>query len=61
MADFELEPIDEIEDDESDIPLQDINLTPKVALNGPESEMWKSAMQTEIEAVMLNGTWTLVP
>ena len=61
MADFGPEPIDEIEDNEGDIPLEDINLTPKAALNGPESEMWKSAMQTEMEALMRNGTWTLVP
>ena len=34
MADFGPEPIDEIEDNEGDIPLEDINLTPKAALNG---------------------------
>ena len=56
MADFGPEPIDDIEDNEGDIPLEDINLTPKAALNGPESEMWKSAMQTEMEALMRNGT-----
>ena len=58
MDDFGLERIDEIEDDEGDIPLEDINLTPKAVLNGPESEMWKSAMQMEMEALMPNGTWT---
>ena len=61
MADLGPEPIDEFEDDNGDIPLEDINLTPKAALNGPESEMWKSAMQTEMDALMRNRTCTLVP
>ena len=52
MADLGPEPIDEFEDDDGDIPLEDINLTPKAALNGSKSEMWKSAMQTEMNALM---------
>mgnify|MGYP000385546506 FL=1 len=61
MADLGPESTNILEDDEDDSPLEDITLTPKVALNGPESDMWKVAMQTEMDALTRNGTWTLVP
>ena len=44
MADLGLEPIHEFEEDDGDILLEYIKLTPKEVRNGPESEMWKSAM-----------------
>jgi hypothetical protein len=36
------------------------SLEVKIALNGPQSEMWKEAMQIVMDALMCNHTWTLV-
>jgi hypothetical protein len=60
MADLGPEVDDLLKDVEGGASLEDITITPDVALNGPESEMWKVAIQTDMDALTRNHTWTLV-
>ena len=49
-----------LERDDNVISTDDIVLSAKEALAGPESEKWRNAMEDEMESLRKTGTWTLV-
>ena len=49
-----------LEWDDNVISIDDIVLSAKEALAGPESEKWRNAMEDEMESLRKTGTWTLV-